>query len=480
MGLKYLVPVFELSKVGTYKDSNGRLITGEDAQFCKSIWFNRYRSNFNAVLPPGAKLDDYLRIGYPRLIRSASNIPDPLGGPEVTFLEYKKKPVSNNPHWRNRRKNGIISNTSWDAYSIQIERNAVPVFSEFIDTAKAEAGYYNFDMQGNPFTGSLRNGSFSLLITYRWRYIEKYSTLGQALVSDDVVKSIVLPTFEYDDGMITSVLADANQGYWDLLTEMAELPETIRWAYDLIGQATAATKAARNKEIVLRKKYERKLMTAVQFTSAVASVWMQYRYAIKPLAYSLNDIQDVLLNYYHLFRTSRDYRDRSQNWVAGVSTRASLNNLYSEVNVSECKLRAYIKRSYEASSTLADLLRNYSINPVTTAWELVPLSFVADWFVNVGDFLAAWTGPNVHVHQASTISLKSVGKVTLFNEQNPDLKVVATVKYYDRRSINPVEHIALKFDPYIDWKRSLDALALLWGSQRSILVEQIINSPKKR
>lgn len=478
MGLKYLVPFFDTTKVGTYKDANGSLITGTNAQFCKNIWFGRYRSNFNAAMPSNGKLDDYLKIGYPWFIRSAST-PDPLGGPEVTFVEYKKKPVSNNPHWRNRKKNGIICNTAWDAYSISIERNAVPVFSEPIDTATASAGYYYFDMQGNPLS-KLQNGSFSLRVSYRWCYIEKLSTLGQGFVSDDVVKSIVLPTFEYDDGMITSVLADANQGYWDLLTEMAELPETIRWAYDLIGQATAATKAARNKEIVLRKKYERKLMTAVQLASAIASVWMQYRYAIKPLAYSLNDIQDVLLNYYHLFRTSRDFRDRSENWKTGITTRASLNNLYSEVTVSECKLRAYIKRSYDASSTLADLLRNYSINPVTTAWELVPLSFVADWFVNVGDFLAAWTGPNVHVHQASSISLKSVGKVTLYNEQNPDQKIVATVKYYDRRGLNPVEHIALKFDPYIDWKRSLDALALLWGSQRSLLVEQIIKAPKKR
>lgn len=477
MGLKYLVPMFELSKVGVHKDANGALISGRDAQFCKSIWFNRYRPNFTAVIPPGGKLEEYLKIGYPRLIQF-SNTPDPLGGPEVTSLEYKKKPVSNNPHWRNRHKNGVISNTSWDAYSILIERNAVPVFSEPINTAGAEAGYYYFDMQGNPLQ-KLQNGSFSLLITYRWRYIERFGVLGQSLVSDDVVKSIVLPTFEYDDGMITSVLADANQGYWDLLTEMAELPETIRWAYDLIGQATAATKAARNKEILLRKKYERKLMTAVEFTSAVASVWMQYRYAIKPLAYSLSDIQDVLLNYYHLFRTSRDFRDRSDNWRASISVRSSSKNLTSVVSISECKLRAYIKRSYEASSTLADLLRNYSINPVTTAWELVPLSFVADWFVNVGDFLAAWTGPNVHVQEVSTVSLKSVGTVTLFNEDNPGQKIVATVKYYDRRSINPVEHIALKFDPYIDWKRSLDALALLWGSQRSILVD-LIKAPKKR
>lgn len=29
-------------------------------------------------------------------------------------------------------------------------------------------------------------------------------------------------------------------------------------------------------------------------------------------------------------------------------------------------------------------------NPATVAWELVPFSFVVDWFINIGDFLAQW------------------------------------------------------------------------------------------
>lgn len=31
------------------------------------------------------------------------------------------------------------------------------------------------------------------------------------------------------------------------------------------------------------------------------------------------------------------------------------------------------------------------VNPLTVAWELIPFSFVVDWFVNVGDFLASYT-----------------------------------------------------------------------------------------
>jgi hypothetical protein len=31
-----------------------------------------------------------------------------------------------------------------------------------------------------------------------------------------------------------------------------------------------------------------------------------------------------------------------------------------------------------------------SLNPIGIAWELAPLSFVADWFVNIGDLLSLW------------------------------------------------------------------------------------------
>lgn len=45
------------------------------------------------------------------------------------------------------------------------------------------------------------------------------------------------------------------------------------------------------------------------------------------------------------------------------------------------------------------------VNPLTIAWELVPFSFVVDWFVNVGDFLNTFTdfaGVSL-THQSRTI-----------------------------------------------------------------------------
>ena len=35
--------------------------------------------------------------------------------------------------------------------------------------------------------------------------------------------------------------------------------------------------------------------------------------------------------------------------------------------------------------------KRFGMNPIGTAWELTTLSFVIDWFISVGDFIAAYT-----------------------------------------------------------------------------------------
>jgi hypothetical protein len=46
-----------------------------------------------------------------------------------------------------------------------------------------------------------------------------------------------------------------------------------------------------------------------------------------------------------------------------------------------------------ANQTMYDLDRYGLLDPLAVAWELVPLSFVVDWFINVGSFLDSLTKP---------------------------------------------------------------------------------------
>lgn len=73
---------------------------------------------------------------------------------------------------------------------------------------------------------------------------------------------------------------------------------------------------------------------------------------------------------------------------------------YDNDYVTECKIVADISVS-DPNLWLANQLG--FVNPATVAWELVPFSFVVDWFVNVSDFLSGYTDMlGLSISRAST------------------------------------------------------------------------------
>lgn len=52
------------------------------------------------------------------------------------------------------------------------------------------------------------------------------------------------------------------------------------------------------------------------------------------------------------------------------------------------------------------------VNPVQLAWNLVPYSFVADWFLPVGDYLQSWTAPLGLSFLAGSVSTLRKRRVT--------------------------------------------------------------------
>jgi len=56
------------------------------------------------------------------------------------------------------------------------------------------------------------------------------------------------------------------------------------------------------------------------------------------------------------------------------------------------------------------------VNPASLAWELVPFSFVVDWFANVGDFLASFTDTvGCTLSNTAVTTTRENGQMTQFN-----------------------------------------------------------------
>lgn len=412
-----------------------------------------YASNFTK-LPPEPTQKWYSR-GHAQQIRSI-----PTDGPKApdtnSSYEYKDVSKSHGKKWKERNKNGLILVTPWKGYRLDISRNVQPELAESPNAGLTLFWKQRFNAQNVWYDESATRPYYWVNGYYTWQRVVGYKYIMETRISDEEILGSFQLAPEYSEASVTAALAEANQGYYDLLTELAELPETLSYIYGLLAQAKEASVASAKREVYFKHMFKRKLLTAAQLATALADVWLQYRYAISPIVYSLQDIEKTLGVYSRLFKTARQRDD-----MADVAIPKTIGGLTLQGYSGSTVDRVFIKRAYSAEGLVDGILRNISLNPFATAWELVPLSFVVDWFVNIGDVISAYTGPQVHVQQVATISRKHEFIATYVDEN--ELTIDIKLNSYQRDTFNPLDHVGLSFDPFINWKRTLDALALSWA-----------------
>lgn len=305
-----------------------------------------------------------------------------------------------------------------------IWNNTVSAFTPEVNSSLSVTGTYQ----------TFQSTNLSTLLTLHKDKIQR----AAALISESV-RSI-----EPSTGLVTSAAAELNESAYDLLTELGELPETVNMIYDALKKIITYYLEVKNKVNVLKR--SKRSNEPISLLDDIASLWMGYRYGIMPIVYSINDALDYLEMKGTLFRTVRQGQNHSVSLEIPGWT-------FPDLQVRE---RIWAKGRFQASSG-----NGLGMNPVTTAWELIPLSFIIDWVFNVGDLLSALS-PSINFDEKEfTQSLQC--KQTLMGKHGDiPFAVPFVVDLYDRRKINPLVHVGLNLDIVMTFKRKLDALALSW------------------
>lgn len=143
--------------------------------------------------------------------------------------------------------------------------------------------------------------------------------------------------------------------------------------------------------------------------------WLAWQYGVRPLVQDLKGSVDA----YWKARAVRPCIQRVN--VKTKSERFSqtvfdpFDNVYAQTYASlKGRAVAYVEIQVGADLwSTADMLG--LTNPALLAWELIPYSFVFDWFVNVGDYLQA--AQSIRGLQRSGVHLTSLYKMDLMRSQ---------------------------------------------------------------
>lgn len=298
------------------------------------------------------------------------------------------------------------------------------------------------------------------------------------------------------------VQKEASTSY-DLLTDIAEMRDVPRTLRTVAGNLTMILHS-------LRRLHGREVMKGCSRLSAhellkhpnkwfrkFGDDWMAYRYGIMPLVYSYNDLRKTANRHSNV--TTRKQRIISPSDL-GVSLPGS-SVIYKKTSIEgSVTVRGSIFQSF--SSDEISRLSGLGFNPLVTAWELIPYSFVIDWFVNVGDYIAAKTGgvwsrqkwaclsqhdnytvrTEVHLpNQDQTISISNRFPTNWYGTQppapspvilnNPEglflLKEVIVDRY--SRWVFDIGAAQLQFNPSLNWRRLIDAGVMSLNNLRSLM-----------
>lgn len=359
-----------------------------------------------------------------------------------------------------------------------------------------------------PYSKEVFTQSGASLLYYQWFY-DRGSTHLSGLGAKASTSPTAMWWGAYDDSSSQRSALDqasqkallakirANAPTWDVLTDLAEAKETVgllrgsaQW---LLGVAAAVKRrdvrliAGMFKVSTSRKGIKRLRRTlypktlnaaGISVGSSMSRLWMSYRYGFMPMIYSM---QDAMIAF-------------GASWAKGVklteqvtlkdeisstySNTGSTFSGYKAVNHSDRYCSGSFRKKAYFNYTNS-MLSRLGVNPYSlarTAWELVPFSFVIDWFVGIGDFLDNLQVDTITCN--SSVNITEKGSTRLVDWWAPDGVDPGYRHTIHKFFGNSVESTYFNFRrsrgnlsaPGVDlsqswytFKRSIDSACLLWS-----------------
>jgi len=162
-------------------------------------------------------------------------------------------------------------------------------------------------------------------------------------------------------------------------------------------------------------KFNKKHLARSIATSA-SNAWLQYRYGITPL---IKDVQGIMKGLQKKVGKQRKTSRASENMFK-TETQVDQYRTNFNFDIRIQKTDSLVVRGMSIDEMVIGEAFNIGFsakNLLTLPWELVPYSFVVDWFANVGDFLGSMV-PLLNVNQLGSCITRERVTTTVFTIEN--------------------------------------------------------------
>jgi hypothetical protein len=186
-----------------------------------------------------------------------------------------------------------------------------------------------------------------------------------------------------EDLAVTRAYANIDTSEVASLVTAGEFRESVEFITDTMLRALKIFRAIRKKNLkALRKEISQK---------ELASRYLEYRYALRPM------ISDIRSYYDAITMATRSVRQTYRGFEKETNTTHSsevqvYSGDYGKMFAREtCTLTRIARAGVLCSLDIENLDKWGFTKPLDAAWDLVPFSFIADWFFNIGHTIASFT-----------------------------------------------------------------------------------------
>jgi len=275
---------------------------------------------------------------------------------------------------------------------------------------------------------------------------------------------------------VTNIRLKVKNTEWNCATWIGELPATRNWFVSVAKALIKSVRLVRKGEMkqairelkrvrISNGKFSRYKPIETWRTARYAgSKWLEWRYAVTPLMYDMEDMMGYLY--------AGSIKPDIERIASGAKARRNFN---SPTNIISSSMDIRFVVYAQKSATTSEFQKLGLLNPLVPLWELTPLSFVIDWFIPIGDSLASLDAMFGVTVIGSTESRKEEGfqlvpQIRTTNGSTTSLTAggESNWKNYQRIANPSLDWESPRWTPSLNYLKFIDTLAILQSNSADL------------